>query len=215
MRGSTPRAGRRYLARMQPLSTGVRVTFVRLAGLLALGAGMLLASCTSEEDRLKAIAARASTHRAGAAAALVQAYQKRQIRHDRAIGYATQMLQEGQDASAFGGAVLDFMDQVKGDFKSDAEFELFWMGIGRLAFWSAHAAYERGRTEEALGLVFGGPKRWQNEPYWLMYQDHDALASYILDSAGKHAEAVSRLRNRSELFGEAEEALRVLTRGAN
>ncbi len=73
----------------------------------------------------------------------------------------------------------------------------------------------QGRIDEAKELVFAGPKRWQVESYWLMYSDHDALASYILDSAGQHGEAVSRLRNRSELFGEAEEALKKLTRGAN
>ena len=79
------------------------------------------------------------------------------------MSYATELLQNGQDEAAFGGAVLDFLDQVKGDFKTDSEYELFWMGVGRLAFWSAHAAYERGRNDEALGLVFGGPERWQVE----------------------------------------------------
>lgn len=176
---------------------------------------MLLGACTSEDDRLKAICAQAKTTRSGAAAALVQAYRDHKIHHDRAIGYATELLQNGQDEAAFGGAVLDFMTEVQTDFKTDSEYELFWMGIGRLAFWSAHAAYERGRIDEAKDLVFAGPKRWQVESYWLMYSDHDALASYILDSAGQHGEAVSRLRNRSELFGEAEEALNKLTRGAN
>jgi hypothetical protein len=173
----------------------------------------LLAACTSEDDRLKAVAAQARTSRSGAAASLVTLYRAGKIHHDRAMGYATELLQNGQDEAAFGGAVLDFLDQVKGDFKTDSEYELFWMGVGRLAFWSAHAAYEHGRTDEALDLVFGGPQRWQVESYWLMYPDHDALASYILDSAGKHGEAVSRLRDRSELFDEAEAALEALTRG--
>lgn len=176
---------------------------------------VFLGGCTSEDDRLKAIAAQAKASRSGATAALVSAYRAKQIHHDRAIAYATQMLQDGQDEAAFGGAVLDFMDQIKGDFKTDSEYELFWMGIGRLAFWSANAAYQNGRTEEALELVFAGPRRWQVESYWLMYPDHDALASYILDSAGKHAEAVTRLRNRSDVSGPAEQALEALTRGAN
>lgn len=184
----------------------------------ALFFGLILAiafgACTSEDDRLKAICAQAKVSRSAAATAMVQAYHNHQIHHDRAIGYATEMLQNGQDETAFGGAVLDFMDQVKGDFKTDPEYELFWMGVGRLAFWSAHVAYEKGRTDEALELVFAGPKRWQVESYWLMYPDHDALASYILDSAGKHAEAVTRLRNRSDVSGEAEQALETLTRGA-
>jgi hypothetical protein len=174
-----------------------------------------LGGCTSEADRLGAIAAQAPTNRAAAATALVEAYRAGKISHNGAIAYVTERLQDGQDQAAFGGAVLDFLDQVKADFKSDPEFELFWMGIGRLAFWSARAAYEHQRVDEALNLVFAGPKRWQNESYWLMYPDHDALASYILADAGRRGEAVSRLRNRSEVFDEAEEALRILTRGAN
>lgn len=179
-------------------------------GLIAI----LLGACTSEDDRLKAIAAQATASRPAAAAALTAAYRARKIRHDAAIAYATQMLQDGQDQAAFGGAVLDFLDQVKSDFKTDPEFELFWMGVGRLAFWSARAAFEHGRTDEALALVFAPPARWQNESYWLMYPDHDALASYILDTAGRRAQAVSRLRDRSDLTGEAEQALEALTRGA-
>jgi hypothetical protein len=190
-----------------PARTAVRV--VLIWAVLSLG------SCTSEEDRLAAIAVTAQTSRSQAAAALVQAYREKKVSHDGAMGYVTERLQNGEDESALGGAVLDFLDQVKGDFKTDSEYELFWMGVGRLAFWSAHAAYENGRIEEASELVFGGPKRWQVESYWLMYPDHDALASYILDSAGRHGEAVGRLRDRSDLQGEAAQALETLSRGAN
>lgn len=174
-----------------------------------------LSGCRSEDDRLAEIAATARASRSRAAADLVKLFHDGKITHDRPITFATELLQRGDDEASLGGAVLDFLDQIRTDLNTAPEFELFWMGVGRLAFWSAHAAYERGREAEALELVFAGPQRWQGESYWLMYPDHDALASYILASAGRRGEAIARLRDRSDLQGEAAEALRRLTRGAN
>lgn len=180
---------------------------------LLLGAATLLGGCDSEASRLEAFAAQAATNRAAAAASMTTAWRGGQITFDGALTAAHDRLAAGEDAAGFGGAVLDLAVGIEDVLPSGAEHELLWMRIGRLAFASALAAYNAGRLDEARALVLAGPKRWQNDPYWLRYPDHDALASIILAQTGDRAEAIRRLHERPNLTGDAEEALRLLQGG--
>lgn len=117
------------------------------------------------------------------------------------------------EATAFAGAVLDAIDQVKDRLPHQAEMELFWMRVGRLAFASAEEAHARGRVSEARSLVLAGPSRWQTESYWRRSSGHDALASVILAKSGEREEARRRLESRGELEGLAAEVLQMLREG--
>lgn len=173
----------------------------------------LLGGCQTEEDRLQAIAAQAKTAgRAAASTALTQAWQDGRVTFDGALTYAHGRLEAGEDVTEFAGAVLDTASANAREFQSGDEFEIFWMRVGRLAFAASLRAYEAGRLEEARSLVLAGPPRWQRESYWLRYPDHDALAAVILARTGDRTEAVQRLRSRSILTGDAEEALAVIQR---
>lgn len=116
-----------------------------------------------------------------------------------------------QAATAFAGAVLDATRQLESSLPKGGEHEIFWMQVGRLAFRASEEAFANQRAVEARSLVFGGGSRWQNEPYWTRYSDHDGLASAILASQGERAEAISRLQNRPNLSGVALEVFEKLT----
>lgn len=174
---------------------------------------VLSGGCDSEAARLEAFAAQAATNRAGAAAAMTTAWKGGDITFDAALTHAHDELAAGRDAAAFGGAVLDLAVAIQDQLPSGGEHELLWMRIGRLAFASALAAHNAGRLDEARALVLAGPRRWQNDAYWLRYPDHDALAAIILVQTGERGEAIRRLQSRPSLSGDAEEALRVLRGG--
>jgi hypothetical protein len=74
-------------------------------------------------------------------------------------------------------------------------------------------AYQNGKLVDARELILAGTPRWQTEQYWLRYTDHDALASIILYQSGEQQEAVRRLRERTVLDGDAEEAYQKMTGG--
>lgn len=172
-----------------------------------------LASCEKKQTLLEAYAKQATVNRTTATGGLIAAFKAGQISQDDALTLAIDKLQAGEDASAFGGAVLDMLSAVEGQLAQAAEFEIFWQRVGRLAFWSANTAYTHGRKDEALALVLAGPKRWQNEAYFLRYPDHDALVAILLAETGRKQEAITRLRDRSDLNGPAEEVYRKLTGG--
>lgn len=115
------------------------------------------------------------------------------------------------DATEFAGAVLDAIASMEGTLPSGGEHEIFWMNVGRLAFKASEEAFANQRPAEAASLVFSGGKRWQNEPYWLRYTDHDGLASAILASQGRRSEAIARLQSRPNLTGVAQEVYEKLS----
>jgi hypothetical protein len=114
-------------------------------------------------------------------------------------------------ATEFAGAVLDATRQLESTLPTGGEHEIFWMQVGRLAFRASEEAFANQRVSEARSLVFGGGERWQNEPYWTRYSDHDGLASAILAAEGERSEAISRLQNRPNLSGVALEVFEKLT----
>lgn len=172
---------------------------------LALASALLGAAGCGQPpgQQIALIAAQAKTSRTTATSAIIAALKAGQVTHEDLINAAHDRLEAGEDATAFAGAVLDALQAVDSTLPQGAEFEIFWRRIARLAFWAANTAYVNKRPDEALSLVFAGPKRWQNEPYWLRYPDHDALASIILDANGRRNEAIARLNERSVLDGDA------------
>lgn len=113
-------------------------------------------------------------------------------------------------ATALAGGVLDAIAGLKAELPQGAEHEIFWMKVGRLAFKSGEEAFANQRLAEARSLVLGGSARWQNEPYWLRYSDHDALVSAILAAQGDRSGAIQRLQSRSNLDGPALEVYQKL-----
>lgn len=167
--------------------------------------------CEDKQTLLAAYAAQAATSRTTAAGGLIGAFKAGQITADEAITLASDKLEGGEDATAFAGAVLDMLTAVEAQLPQKGEFEIFWRRVGRLAFWGAHTAYLKGRADEAGALSLAGPKRWQNDAYWLRYGDHDALVAILLDERGQRSLAIDRLRSRVELSVEAQEVLDRLT----
>lgn len=171
-----------------------------------------LGACEKKQTLLEAYAKQAAKGRTTATGGLIGAFKAGQITADEAITLAADKLEAGEDATAFAGAVLDMLSAVEGQLPQKGEFEIFWRRVGRLAFWAAHTAYLKGRADEAGALVLAGPKRWQNDAYWLRYGDHDALVAILLDESGKRSLAIDRLRSRVELSPEAQEVLDRLTK---
>ena len=174
-------------------------------------AGTLVCSCEDKPTLLQAYAKQAATSRTTATGGLIAAFKAGQITADDAITLASDKLDAGEDATAFAGAVLDMLSAVEAQLPQKGEFEIFWRRVGRLAFWSAHTAYLNGRPDEAGALSLAGPKRWQNEAYWLRYGDHDALVAILMDESGHRELAIDRLRSRPDLSPEAQEVLDKLT----
>jgi hypothetical protein len=116
-------------------------------------------------------------------------------------------------ATSLAGAVLDAVVILGDSLPQGAEHEIFWMQVGRLAFRAGEEAFANERLQEASTLVMGGGKRWQNEPYWQRYSDHDGLASAILAAQGDRSGAIARLQSRADLNGVALEVYQKLTGG--
>lgn len=204
----------------------VRCVFPAAAALLLVWA---VPSCV-KPDPLPGIAASAGTSgRAAAAGTLVTAWKAGELKFDNAIDLAFEMVDAAANnrpvrgggvptsaaATAFAGSVLDAMAMVESQLPQDAEFEIFWMRVGGLAFAAAEEAHAKGRVPESRTLVLAGPRRWQTEAYWLKHQAHDGLASVILARSGEMPEAVARLRNRGTLDGPAAEVYQMLTGSPN
>jgi hypothetical protein len=151
--------------------------------------------------------------RAAITPGLVAGIQNGTVDVSNAIDFAYTELDQGRDATALAGAILDAVQQTESKFNSGGEFELFWMRVGRLAFKSAEHAHAAGNLPLAQSLVFAGPKRWQHSSYWERYSDHDGLASVILAKSGRREEAIARLRSRPSLDGVAAEVLGMLEKG--
>lgn len=118
---------------------------------------------------------------------------------------------ESLAATAMAGGILDAVVSLKTALPQGPEHEIFWMKVGRLAFKSSEEAFVNQRLAEAHSLALGGSARWQNEPYWLRYPDHDALVSAIMAQQGDRGGAIQRLRDRTQLEGPAQEVYQKLT----
>ena len=188
-----------------------RFTASRVLIVLLAAVPLPLSGCEDPAGQLELYAAQAKTSRAGAGANLVVAFKAEQITADDAITLAHQKLDAGEDATAFAGAVLDMLLAVEDKLPQGGEFELFWMRVGQLAFRAALTAYNHHRPDEAMTLVFAGPRRWQTDAYWQKSQNHDALASIILSDNGRRSEAIARLQGRPDLDGPALEMYEKLT----
>jgi hypothetical protein len=117
------------------------------------------------------------------------------------------------EATAYAGAVLDAVQSAQGSLRQGPDYEIFWMKVGRLAFAAAEEAFQAGREPEAATLMLAGGSRWQNEPYWQRYPNHDALVAIILARAGRRDDALNRLRSRINLEGEAARIYEELQKG--
>lgn len=187
-----------------------RFVFGFFVGLMAIAS----AGCDDPHRVLAGHAQSASTGgfpagRAAAAAAMVNDWKAGRITLDAAIDHAFALIESGSGAATtFAGAVLDFAQSIEDAIPDDpATSEILLRRLGRLAFQSAELAYLNHAAAEAESLVLAGPARWQREPYWLRYPDHDALVSILLAARGEVGEAKRRLQERSVLEGVAAETL--------
>jgi hypothetical protein len=177
-----------------------------LSLLLALALG--LSACTSEKDRLEAIA-KSATSRSATAIALRTAFYTHDITANGAIDLAYARVDRSSPNAApgapsasdiaFAGAVLDFLDQAEPDIDKKVINDFFWIRVGTLAGNAAAAARKSGDLPTARALVLAGPKHWQTDNYWRQCPAHDALASMLLFESGEGPEALNRLRDRPEL----------------
>ncbi len=183
---------------------------------LATALSLTTVACTSEKDRLEAIAGAAATGRAAQAAALRSAFFAREITANGAIDLAYARVDRSSPGApstpptpadiAFAGAVLDFLDQAEPDIDKKVINDFFWIRVGTLAGNAAAAARTAGDLPAARALVLAGPKRWQNDAYWRQCPAHDALASIILFESGEGDEALNRLRDRPDLAEDVQAA---------
>jgi len=121
------------------------------------------------------------------------------------------------DASLFAAAVLDagkiLEQQPDGDIRlggTNAEQEIAWWSVGRLAMDAAANLHDAGKIKDAFNTVTTGPKRWQNEGYWQRFPDHDALVAILMAKDGDTPGAIKRLKSRVILDPPADEVLRTL-----
>jgi hypothetical protein len=184
----------------------------------------LVASCirqSSPLDKAIATAAAPGGGRAAAANELVTAWRAKTITFDEAIDLASARLEAvanlptpnaaaSTEATLFAGAILDALATTRAEFPRNIDLTIFWIKVGRLAFRTAEEAHAAGRLPESATLVEAGPRDWQNEAYWHLYPDHDALAAVIMAQSGQPMEAMRRLESRVELKGPAEEVLAML-----
>lgn len=181
---------------------------------------LILSGCDHTADTLNKIKAQAATPAGRAAATtslLAEFPPKGSMLPGAAVDDAAALLEQAStnaalstQATAYAGAVLDAVQTSQSNLQQGGEYEIFWMKVGRLAYLSAEEAFQAQREQEAATLMLAGGTRWQNEPYWLRYPNHDALIAIIMARSGKRDEAIQRLRSRSELSGEAARVLNEL-----
>ena len=191
-----------------------------LPSLLFLVALLLTIGCEPHSGPIEQIAAKAASPSGGRAAVVadvVQGVKSKTFAVGDLIDYAYDKLEKAagksagaspdqaasKAATALAGGILDAVAQLKQELPQGGEHELFWMKVGRLAFKAGEEAFANQRLEEAHSLALGGSARWQNEPYWLRYPDHDALVSAIMSARGDRGGAIQRLQARSDLSGPA------------
>ena len=189
---------------------------------LSIACTLVLGACSDPAAQLNAAVATASSPTGGRSAAATELATKIRagtVKFSDSMDRANTMLDEvatgktkSADATAFAGAVLDAGTMIDDLLPKQGEMELFWINVGRLAFRAAEEAHAADRVSEAMTLVLAGPQRWQNQPYWERYSDHDGLAAIILAKSGQVGLALERLRSRVELRGVAQEVYDLLTK---
>jgi hypothetical protein len=200
------------------MSVSVSRSWLGWVGLVA-GMTLMVGGCTTEKERLEAIAKTAASSRTAAATALRNGFFAKEITANAAMNMAHERVDAAIPAGsttptrtpsaadiAFAGAVLDFLDQCEPDIDKQVINDFFWIRVGTLAGNAAAAAKAAGDDALAANLVLAGPPRWQNEVYWRQCPGHDALASILLFQTGREKEALGRLKDRADLPEEVEQA---------
>jgi hypothetical protein len=173
-----------------------------------------LIACESKGRRASGYYTQAQAGRGAAAASMAADWRAKKLSLDDCIDLAFAHLDaEGDNASlVFAGTVLDFAQLIEKELPKAGEMELFWTRVGGLAAASGEKAYRAQDVKMARSLVLAGPTRWQTEAYWMRHPNHDALASYVLFYSGEGAEAVRRLRTRTDLEESQRQALEDIQR---
>lgn len=181
-----------------------------LALLLALVAPAV--GCENEQARLDIVARGVGVNgRAQTTGSLKAEFDSGHLTFESAMIRAEEMLEAGHaDATTFAGAVLDLSVLIEDRFPGGAEYELFWRRLGRLAYTSAHAAFEAGDYETASTLVLAGPERWKRDPYWIAYPNHEILVALSMAYRGDARGGIALLNRRTPQPDEYGEAIRNL-----
>ncbi len=171
-----------------------------------------LAGCDNAEARLDIIySGVARNGRAATFGNLKREFDAGNITFESAMIRAEEMLQAGDaDAVAFAGAVLDLSEAIEDKFPTGGEFELFWRRLGRLAYTSAHAAFEAGDYETGSMLVLAGPDRWKRDPYWIAYPNHEILVALAMAYEGNARGGIALLSQRTPQPDEYKEAIQTI-----
>lgn len=171
-----------------------------------------LAGCDTSEARLEILAGAAQKNgRAQTAANLKAESDAGNISFSDALTRAEELVQAGDpNALAFAGAVLDLAEMMGDELPRGGEFEIFWRRVGRLAYTSAHAAFEAGDYETGSMLVLAGPDRWKNDPYWIAYPNHEILVALSMAYRGDARGGIALLDQRTPQPEEYAQAIRDL-----
>lgn len=190
-----------------PRARSILTALVLLAALL-----VPICGCDNAEARLDIIYSGVGKNgRAATFGNLKSEFDKGNITFESAMIRAEEMLQAGDaDAVTFAGAVLDLSEAIEDKFPTGGEFELFWRRIGRLAYTSAHAAFEAGDFETASMLVLAGPDRWKRDPYWIAYPNHEILVALAMAYEGDARGGIALLNSRTPQPDEYKEAIQTI-----
>lgn len=191
------------MPRTRPIFTYLLLIFVSL---------WFAPGCENEQARLDIISSGvAKNGRTATAGNLKSEFDEGHITFESAMIQAEEMLQASDpDGIAFAGAVLDLSESIEDQFPKGGEFELFWRRLGRLAYTSAHAAYEAGDYETAGTLVLAGPERWKKDSYWIAYPNHEILVALSMAYRGDARGGIRLLSQRTPQPDEYKEAIQSL-----
>jgi len=184
--------------------------------LVALIAALLflipLGGCDTSEARLEILAGAAQKNgRAQTAANLMAEADAGHLTYSDALTRAEELVQAGDpNALAFAGAVLDLAEMMGDELPRGGEFEIFWRRVGRLAYTSAHTAFEAGDFETGSMLVLAGPERWKNDPYWIAYPNHEILVAFSMAFRGDARGGIALLDRRTPQPDEYAQAIKDL-----
>lgn len=170
-----------------------------------------LTSCDQRPPDLGPYILSAQTNPANASASLATDWRAGRLTFEDALNGAHDLLDADDPRGVgFSEAVLRFALMIEDELPHGGEHEIFWRRIGRLAFKGSYLAFQNDDLASAESIVLSGPDRWRTDAYFWRYDDHNALASVILNNAGKRREAIDRLRRQPALGTEAQGVLDAL-----
>lgn len=176
-----------------------------LTGLLVLVLFLPLVGCDSPESLLARVVEDApSAGRQQTERELRSLFDRKIITLDALMTESHDLLDAGEDATVFAGAVLDLAESLEDRLPKGPEHFLYWRRMGQLAYLAAYRAVELSRPDEAWTLVLSGPGHWQDGAYWRAYPNHDELASSLMAMFGDRREAMARLDRRADQGPEME-----------